>query len=91
MILEYFAHRRRIRSITKVVHQHSRKAFPQDQPVWTMVAEDHVHECVVYVAYEPAGRAEVRQPHRFFKVHLPEMSVTNLAETYHPERWGPFR
>ena len=90
-ILEYFARRRRIRSLTRVVHQHSRKAFPQDRPVWTMVDEDRPDECVVYVTYEHDGRAEARQPHRFFKVQFPEMTVTNMAETYHPERWGPYR
>ncbi len=91
LILEYFARRRRIRSLTKVVLQHSRKVFPQDKPVWTMVAEDRSDECVVYVTYEQTSQAEARQPQRFFKVQLPEMTVTNMAETYHPERWGPYR
>ena len=91
LILEFFARRRRIRSLTKVVHEYSRKAFPQDKPVWTMVAEDRPDECVVYVAYEFTGQAGASQPHRFFKVQLPELSVSTLAETYHPQRWGPYR
>lgn len=90
-ILEYFARRRRIRHLTRVVHQHSRRTFPQDKPVWTMVAEDRANECVVYVAYEFAAPGGAARPHRFFKVQLPEMLVNTLAETYHPERWGPYR
>ena len=89
-IIEYFARRRRIRQITRVAHEHSSRAFPQDRPAWSMLAEERSDECVVYVIYQ-SGDADVpARPHRFFRVKLPELSVNMLAETYYPEHWGPY-
>jgi len=89
-IIDYFARRRRITQITRVAREHSSQAFPQDRPAWSMVAEDRPDECVVFVAYQAVSDAVPALPHRFFRVKLPELSVNMMAETYHPEHWGPY-
>ncbi len=86
----YFGRRRRIRSVTSVARQYSRRLFPQDQPVWSMVAEDRTNECVVYMTYDRKETTQRLSPHRFFKVELPNLSVTALQEDYYPAQWGPY-
>ena len=86
---DYVTRRRRARSVTNVVRRYSRQAFPQDQPVWSMVAEDRPNECVVYMTYERKDTVTKPAPHRFFKVELPNLSVTALQEDYYPAQWGP--
>ena len=49
---ELLSRRRRIKSVTNVVRRFSRQTFPQDMPVWSMVAEERSTECVVYMTYE---------------------------------------
>ena len=55
-----------------------------------MVAEDRPNECVVYMTYEPKVPATAPVPHRFFKVELPNLSVTALQEDYYPAQWGSY-
>ena len=85
----YIGRRRKMRSVTSVARKYSRQLFPQDQPVWTMVAEDRANECVVYMTYERKEPVTAPAPHRFFKVELPNLSVTALQEDYYPAQWGP--
>jgi len=86
---DYVTRRRRMRSVTSVARRYSRQAFPEDHPVWSMVAEVRPHECVVYVTYERKEPVTAPAPHRFFKVELPNLSVTALQEDYYPAQWGP--
>ena len=85
---DYISRRQRVRSVTSVARLYSRQAFPEDQPVWSMVAEDRPDECVVYMTYERKETASAPTPHRFFKVELPNLSVTALQEDYYPAQWG---
>lgn len=85
----YVARRRRMQSVTGIARRYSRELFPEDQPVWSMVAEDRPNECIVYVTYERRELETSLAPHRFFKVTLPGMSVTTLQEDYYPAQWGP--
>ena len=81
----------RIRKVTTVASQYSRQAFPQDKPVWSMIAEDQSDQCVVYVTYERRDNRAQSLPHRFFKVRLPDLSVIDLKSEYYPAQWGPYR
>ena len=74
-----------------MAHRYSRQLFPEDQPVWSMVAEDRTNECVVYMTYDRKETTHTLSPHRFFKVELPNLSVTPLQEDYYPAQWGPYR
>jgi len=89
-ITGFLNRRMRIRKVTNVASRYSRKAFPQDKPVWSMVAEDNADACVVYMTYERNGDLRKFLPHRFFKVQLPEFSVTDLKSEYYPAQWGPY-
>ncbi len=55
-----------------------------------MVAEDRTNECVVYMTYDRKETTQRLSPHRFFKVELPNLSVTALQEDYYPAQWGPY-
>lgn len=89
-IVQLMSRWRRLRKITREVARHSRQLFPQERLAWTMVAEDRTEECVVYVTYERSENASGPVPHRFFRVRLPELTVSNLQSEYYPAQWGPY-
>jgi len=80
----------RMRRVTQVASRHSRAMFPEDRPVWSMVAEEHPDACVVYVTYERDATVKQSLAHRFFKVKLPDLSVVDLQSEYYPAQWGPY-
>ena len=89
-IRRFFNRRQRIRKVTNVASRYSRELFPQDRPVWSMVAEEREDECVVYMTYERRGDLRNFLRHRFFRVRLQDLSVTDLQSEYYPAQWGPY-
>lgn len=86
----YLSRHRRLRSVTHMARRFSRETYPQDRPIWSMLAEDRVTECVVYMTYDRKEPTSALSAHRFFKVELPALSVTALQEDYYPAQWGPY-
>ena len=90
--LKNHLHRRqRVKKVTRAVQAYSRQSFPGTVPDWSLIAEDHPEECVVYQTYRRAGSQTALLLHRFFRVNLADLSVTSLDETYRPSKWGPYR
>ena len=90
-ISDYLTHRRRLKRALRAVRHYSASKFPQDEPVWSMVAENRPDECVIYMTYNRPETSPSTAPHRFFKVDMRELKVAPLQPDYYPQQWGPFR
>ena len=79
----------KVRRVNRLVRRQLPHHLPGAQAGWTIIAENHPHDCVLYVAYTLADQPGFNH-HRYFRVTYTDWSVTMLDEGYRPERWGPY-
>lgn len=86
---EFWQRHQKVKRVTRAVHREVPRIVPGAQISWSIIAENHPQECVLYLTYLQPDQPGVKQA-RYFRVRLDDWTVTMLEENYRPERWGPY-